>query len=170
LKTINTAIFAKFSRVLWRIFMLTNVQDAAFHTAHDFPGGVAALAQRMGDVSPNVLNKKVDPRLESHHLRLDESVKIQSITGDFRILQAMAFTLNHMVIPLPDMHESGDASLLDDFMEILNAMADFTKEFQKAWADGEVTSKEVELMHARGVEVQARFSVIVARMHEMKID
>lgn len=150
--------------------MLTNVQDAAFHTAHDFPGGVAALAQRMGDVSPNVLNKKVDPRLESHHLRLDESVKMQSITGDFRILQAMAFTLNHMVIPLPDMHESGDASLLDDFMEIINEMADFTQAFQQAWADGKVTSKEVDRMEGEAVDVQARFAVIVARMREMKVD
>jgi hypothetical protein len=75
-----------------------------------------------------------------------------------------------MVIPLPDMPDSGDASLLDDFMEILNAMADFTQEFQQSWADGKVNSKEVERMHARGVEVQARFSVIVARMYEMKID
>jgi hypothetical protein len=150
--------------------MLTNVQDAAFHTAHDFPGGVAALAQRMGDVSPNVLNKKVDPRLESHHLRLDESVKMQSITGDFRILQAMAFTLNHVVIPMPDMPESGDAALLDAFMDIINEMAEFTQAFQQSWADGKVTSKEVDRMEGEAADVQARFAVIVSRMREMKVD
>lgn len=150
--------------------MLTNVQDAAFHTAHDFPGGVAALAQRMGDVSPNVLNKKVDPRLESHHLRLDESVKMQSITGDFRILQAMAFTLNHVVIPMPDMPESGDAALLDAFMDIINEMAEFTQAFQQSWADGKVTSTEVNRMEGEAADVQARFAVIVSRMREMKVD
>jgi len=150
--------------------MITNVQDAAFHTAHDFPGGVAALAQRMGDVSPNVLNKKVDPNAESHHLRLDESVKMQSITGDTRILKAMAFALNHVVIPLPDMPESGDASLLDSFMDIINEMGEFTQAFQQAWADGEVTSKELARIEGEAVDVQTRFAAIVARIREMVVD
>jgi len=150
--------------------MIINVEDAAFHTAHDFPGGVAALAQRMGDVSPNVLNKKVDPRLDTHHLRLDESVKMQSISGDFRILEAMAFTLNHVVIPLPEFPETGDMSLLDGFMDIINEMADFTQAFQQSWADGKLTKKEFKNIKNEAADVQARFAAIVARIGNMVVD
>lgn len=124
--------------------MITNVLDAAFHTAHDFPGGVPALAQRMGDVSPNVLNKKITPKIETHHLRLDESVKMQSISGDFRILQAMAFSLNHVAIALPDIPELGDMGLLDGYMNIMRKFGELSARFQAAYADGDIDQDEFD--------------------------
>lgn len=145
----------------------TNVLDAAFHTAHDFNGGVHALAQRMGNVSPNVLNKKVDPHSESHHLRLDESVKIQSITGDYRILKAMAFTLHHVAIPLPEVGDSGDMSMLDGFMDILTELGQFAKEFQADWADGRITKDELERIKSEAADVQGRLAMFVARITEI---
>lgn len=145
----------------------TNVLDAAFHTAHDFPGGVHALAQRMGGVSPNVLNKKVDPRSDTHHLRLDESVKIQSITGDYRMLQAMAFSLNHVAIPLPEVGDSGDMSMLDGFMDILKELGEFSKEFQTGWADGRISKDELDRIKLEAADVQGRFAMFVARITEI---
>ena len=145
----------------------TNVLDAAFQTAHDFPGGIHALAQRMGSVSPNVLNKKVDPRSESHHLRLDESVKIQSITGDYRMLQAMAFTLNHVAIPLPEVGDSGDMSMLDGFMDILTELGQFAQEFQTDWADGRISKVELERLKSEAADVQGRLAMFVTRIAEI---
>lgn len=147
--------------------MITNVLDAAFHTAHDFPGGVPALAQRMGDVSPNVLNKKVDPRLDTHHLRLDEAVKMQSISGDPRILHAMAFTLHHVAIPVPDIKDDGDMSMLDGFMDILKELGEFSTEFQKSWADGVIKPDELERIVAEANDVQGRLAMFVSRISSM---
>lgn len=144
--------------------MDTNVLDAAFHTAHDFPGGVPALAQRMAPMSPNVLNKKVDPNVDSHHLRLDESVKMQSITGDFRILHAMAFTLNHVAIPLPKITDASDMELLDGFMEIVRELGELTNEFQESWADGRITKKELARIHSEGEDVQCRLAMFMQRI------
>lgn len=148
-------------------YMNTNVLDAAFHTAHDFPGGVPALAHRMGKVSPNVLNKKVDPRLESHHLRLDESVKMQAISGDFRILQAMAFSLNHVAIQMIDMEDCSDMAILDGFFDLMDAEGKFAATFKKAWADGSISKDDLDAIKAKSAEVQGRLAMIVARTAEM---
>lgn len=147
--------------------MDTNVLDAAFHTAHDFPGGVPALAQRMAPMSPNVLNKKVDPNSESHHLRLDESVKMQSITGDYRILHAMAFTLNHVAIPLPHFEDAGDMELLDGFMDIIRELGELTKEFQSSWADGRITLTELAKIKSEAEDVQCRLAMFVSRLSNL---
>lgn len=63
--------------------------DAAYHTAHGYPGGVRALAARIG-MSPNVLQNKVNPNQESHHLTLAEAVTLMDVTDSDAILLAMA--------------------------------------------------------------------------------
>ena len=58
-----------------------DVADAAYHTAHDFPGGVPALAQRMA-MSANTLAHKVGLNNTTHHLTLREATAMQEVTGD----------------------------------------------------------------------------------------
>ena len=65
-----------------------DVLDAAYHTAHAYPGGVPALAQRMG-MSQNTLAHKVSLANETHHLSLREAVAMQEVSQDKRIAQAM---------------------------------------------------------------------------------
>ena len=74
-----------------------DVLDAAYHTAHSFPGGVPALAQRMG-VASGTLAKKVGLNVDTHHLNLKEAVTMQEVTGDASILQAMAEALGYTCI------------------------------------------------------------------------
>lgn len=73
---------------------VANVADAVYHTAHGYPGGVHALAVRMG-ISPNTLMHKVSVNNDTHHLTLRESVTMQEITGNTAVLQAMAAALGH---------------------------------------------------------------------------
>lgn len=122
---------------------MLDVSDALFHTAHDFKGGVPALAQRM-DASANVLQKKVDPAIDTHKPLLLEAVKIQQITQDYRVLHAMAQTLEHVAIPVPAEIELGDMGLLDAFMRTVEADGALCAEFRKAWADGNINAKEFE--------------------------
>lgn len=143
-----------------------NILDASFHVAHDFPGGVVALAARMG-VSQNVLNKKVDPRQDTHHLRLDEALKVGVIANDKRILQAHANAHNCVVVPLPDMPDSGDMALLDGFMDIINELGEFTRAFQEAYRDGKITPSEIKQISSEAADVQTRLAAFVLRLQEM---
>ncbi|MCF8156428.1 MAG: hypothetical protein K9K35_10520 [Rhodoferax sp.] len=74
-----------------------DVLDAAYHTAHSYPGGVPALAQRM-KVNADTLMKKVSVNVESHHLTLKEAVSMQEVTGNVAVLQAMAHALGYVCV------------------------------------------------------------------------
>ena len=75
-----------------------DVSDAAYRTAHHYPGGIAALAVRMG-VLASTLNSKVSVNNTTHHLTLREAVTMQEVTGDTSILQAMASELGYNCVP-----------------------------------------------------------------------
>ena len=62
-----------------------NIHDAAHATIHDYPGGAASLAPRLGMVQA-VLNSKVNPNTHTHHLTLAEALRVMVMTGDHRIL------------------------------------------------------------------------------------
>lgn len=104
-----------------------DVLDAAYHTAHTFPGGVPALAGRMA-LSPNTLMHKVSVNNTTHHLTLRESVTMQEVTGNESILRAMAASLGYdLVRAIPA--SSGDPLSLNwqmvaQLAEMQHAIAD----------------------------------------------
>lgn len=146
--------------------MISNILDAAFHVAHDTPGGIHALAVRMA-TSPNVLNKKVDPNTDTHHLRLDEALKISILNNDPRILHAFAAGLNHVAIPLPGIDDDGDMGLLDGFMQVIKELGELTTAFQTAWADGSINSNELRDIKQEAQDVQSRLASFVQRIEQI---
>ena len=90
-----------------------SIDDAIYHTVHGYPGGVVALAARMG-VSPNTLTHKANPNNATHHLHPAELVAMQQLSGNAAVLHAMAAALGYTCTPaLPDRSE-GDP--VDAFM------------------------------------------------------
>lgn len=83
------------------------VADAVYHTVHGYPGGVAALAARMG-VSANTLTHKANPNNDTHHMRPDELVAIQVFSGSYSVLHAMAAALGHSATPAAADQSDGD--------------------------------------------------------------
>lgn len=71
-----------------------DVSDAAYHTGHDYPGGIAALAPRMRMVA-GTLDKKLNPNCDTHLLSLRDAVMLQQMTGDAAVLHAMAAALGY---------------------------------------------------------------------------
>ncbi|CAI3122360.1 hypothetical protein AO727_15800 [Acinetobacter baumannii] len=120
-----------------------NILDAAYNTVHDFKGGANALASRMGIKSPAVLNSKVNPNTETHHLTLLEATKLMGITGDFRILQALCAEHSKAAIDLPNIPESHrDICLVDTFLNLGIKKGNVTELFREMLADGRVTKGE----------------------------
>ena len=66
-----------------------SVPDAIYHTVHGYPGGVAALAARMG-LPAGTLNHKANPNNATHHMRPDELVAMQHMSGNAMVLTVMA--------------------------------------------------------------------------------
>lgn len=101
-----------------------DVLDAAHLTAQAFPGGVPALAQRMG-VSANTLQHKLNPANATHHLTLRETLLLQLVTGDVSVLRAMAKQLGYTVErATPDL-SGGDP--VEAFMRFQTEVGNFTR-------------------------------------------
>ena len=90
-----------------------SIEDAIYHTVHNYPGGVTALAARMG-VSPNTLTHKANPNNATHHLHPAELVAMQQLSGNAAVLHAMAAALGYTCIPAVADQSGGDP--VDAFM------------------------------------------------------
>jgi hypothetical protein len=120
-----------------------SVRDAAYHTVHDYPGGSAALAPRMGK-TPSTLCHEVAPRQmpgSTAKLGLLDAVALMEMTGDHRIMHAVAQRLGGMFVPLASVDdEARDASHLADlareFAHVVEAVA-------SSLADGRITDNEL---------------------------
>jgi hypothetical protein len=118
-----------------------NVQDAAYITGQEYPGGCLALGPRIG-VSGAVLANKLNPNLNSHHLTVAEAMRIMMLSGDTRILHAMATELHHMAIPLPTVAEE---DVMHAMTKTIAEFGSYLKAVTASLEDGRVT--KLELRH-----------------------
>lgn len=119
-----------------------NVIDAAHKTVHNPKhGGAIALAARMG-MSSTVLNNKVNPNTDTHHLRLDEAQTIMEFTGDYSIIQSMAQQLGGEFTTSAG--RTPQASLLMTALSASACQGELMVEMYRALEDGVIDCKENE--------------------------
>lgn len=140
-----------------------DVSDAAYHTAHDHPGGVPSLAQRMG-TSANTLQHKVSLTNGTHHLTLREAVAMQEVTGDARILHAMAGALGYACVSL---HVDGEASTLEQVMHMAQEFGEVLGSVNGAVADGRVTPNEMLECERQAAELIAALNGVLGVVRSM---
>lgn len=135
------------------------VQDAIYHTVHNCPGGVAALAARMG-VSAGTLSHKANPNNTTHHAHPQELVAMQHLTGNAAVLHAMAAALGYACTrALPDA-SGGDP--VEAFMALQVAVGDYTRALADPW---ERIRRQPNAPHVTGNEarrVEERLQDLIA--------
>ena len=118
------------------------IAHLAYRLAHEFNGGAAALATMMGK-GEKVLQSKLNPNTETHHLSIDELEMLADFTdGNIAVAEYFAEKSNAIVMLLPTIPDLSDMGLLDSYMAIMREFGELSSEFQKAYADGEITDKE----------------------------
>lgn len=124
-----------------------NVIDAAHKTVHNPKhGGSIPLAARM-DMSSTVLNNKVNPNTDSHHLRLDEALTIMEYTNDHSIIQAMAQRLGGVFCAVEG--TATQASILMTALSTSACQGDVMSEMHKALEDGRIDCREREALQTK---------------------
>ena len=124
-----------------------NILDAAYHLAHDYPGGAEALALRMGKQAGRLSHELT--ATGTAKLGLVDALKMSQLTGDYRVVHAFAAACGGMFVPLPQPDEVVTEALADvatcvkEFGELVTA-------FCTAVADGKVSRNEL-----RRIEVEA---------------
>lgn len=125
-----------------------NLIDAAHKTVHDYPGGSQSLGPRI-DMSPAVLRNKVNPNNETHHLTLAEADEIMSVTGDHRILHALAAEHGYVLQKAADATTEG--TVLQLLLRANAAEGDLDKALNDALADGRLTQNELKEVLAKNM-------------------
>jgi len=139
-----------------------DVADAAYNTAHGYPGGITALALRMG-VNAATLTNKINPNNSTHHLSLREAVAMQALSGDYAILHAMAEALGHAATPATPDQSGGDPA--EALMRLHMEFADFVRAVTEALREsGAVTSNQVRRADYHAQEAIAAIGHALAAM------
>lgn len=121
---------------------------------HPF-GGVAGLAAACNIPT---LAKKLDPRQDSHHLRLDEAVLLQQVAGRADVLHAMADVLGYAVVPKGEDRQS---SLIERVGALSGEFGDLLKVVHTSVADGVVTPNERLHIEREAAQLQAAIDSLV---------
>lgn len=132
------------------------IAHLAYRLAHQFNGGVVALSSMMGK-GEKVLQSKLNPNTDTHHLNIEELEMLADFTAsNLSVAEYFAEKANAVVVPLPDMPDLSDMGLLDGFMAIMAEIGLLSAEFQKDYADGEITKKEFERIAIEVSAVQSK--------------
>lgn len=139
-----------------------SIEDAIYHTVHSYPGGVAALAGRMG-MSANTLTHKANPNTTTHNLHPRELVTLQHMSGNVTVLRAMAEALGQTVqAATPDQY-GGDP--VQVFMELQVEFAEFVRSVADPLNhDNPVNRNEMRRAEYQAAELQARIGHMLAAL------
>ena len=133
-----------------------NILDAAYATGHDYPGGAHALGPRLG-MTGKMLANKLNPFDVNHKVTLSEALQMQVLTGDHRILMAMADELGYVAIPAPGCVSDDDVS--HALASMCAEFGDYMRKVDESMRDGKVTASEL-----RGLEKE-RAEMIASATH-----
>ena len=126
-----------------------NIQYAAHRVGHEAPGGVAALAPRMG-MKEAVLNSKINPNTLTHHLSIQEMVRMEQLTGRNDMLIAHAESLGYVAIPMP---AATECDISHAIAMTCAEFGDYLRTVDEAWQDKDISKNEVSKLEKELVEM-----------------
>ncbi len=122
--------------------MTTDVDRALYETAHDFPGGVPALATRLGRATGTIHNK-ADPGCETHQFAVREALAMMLASRDYRVLRTLARATGHAVIPHGDFSDTSDVELLQLYARLHQEIGETSGAIRQALEGREIGRERV---------------------------
>lgn len=132
-----------------------NKHDALYIAARAYPGGVEALARRMG-MSEHVLYKKLRPAVDTHHVNFEEVSEIVEFLADsgreaMAELAINSFNWRHgyAAYKLPsDADEINDDALLKQILRIIAHKGVLAQNLKNSLEDDVIDSDELTLIES----------------------
>ena len=122
-----------------------NTFDALHATAHDPKhGGTDVLAMRLGMRSGAMLRNKTNPNNPDHHMRLDETLRLMELTGDYRVLEAMAHEHGFVCIKLPDGFDVADVCMFEQSLQVGVSKGQLSADTMRSLSDGRICQGDVK--------------------------
>ena len=143
-----------------------NIKDAAHATVHDYPGGSESLGPRM-NIVPAVLRNKVNPNSTSHHLTLVEADRLMSMTGDHRILDALAQHHGYALVPVEFDTPPSDMAILELVTQVWHFVGDLGIAVDDAFSGGRINKKQVRQVSESIHVLEQAMHTLLARIDQL---
>jgi hypothetical protein len=126
-----------------------NQHDALYLKARAYPGGIEALAQRMGK-TPAVLYNKLRPGIHTHAVNFEEVSEILELCTDAGVddplhpLQAMNWRHGLVAFVLPNIECHSDEDLSQIILGVMQEAGEVAKVISDALRDRKINSEELD--------------------------
>jgi hypothetical protein len=135
-----------------------------YHVCRRYPGGITAVANLM-QMSPDVLQKKLSPNVETHHLNVDEAEAITQLTGDPAGAIELARVAHLACVPLPGQHREG--SVMKGMSDIGHEFSEMLNEFNDAVKDNRISPNECDRFDREAIELFVQCMRESSRLREL---
>jgi hypothetical protein len=141
-----------------------NSQEAFYHTVHD--AGLKSLAESLG-MSADVLRNKADIRKEHNKPLLVDVDRVMGLTGDYRILHALASNHGHVCVKLDPDAPASDLAILELVTQVWTSNGDVGSAVHQTLADGRVEKKELAKVRQAIYRTQQALNEMLMRLEGM---
>jgi hypothetical protein len=132
--------------------------------AKGFPGGITALASRIGR-SPGVMHNKfsaADDRYEITDREADSlALIVQARTGACGYIEAKCAVHGGVFVALPDAGEAADDDVLGALLDSMRSLGEMARELTEARADGVITAEEFSVFAMRASRMVSSVQAVV---------
>jgi len=137
------------------------VAEAAHATVHDYKD-TEYLAKEMGLKSAQMLRNKVNvSETKNHHLTLHEAMLLMKITGNPRILDALASEIGGFFVPLPKEGRSGSLTVVNDISKMSKEFGGLIEEISADIEDGVLTRTEFKRIESEADRLRKALTLLM---------
>lgn len=139
--------------------------DAARLTAEDYPGGVPAMALRLGKSWESLRKEMSPPDGSTAKLGLLDALRMMTRSGDYRIADAIEAELGRFALPLPVLDNAvPNDALADHFVHISKEFGEVLQETAVRAADGDISDNDVAAVEEQWGQLMAAGSAMLKHL------
>jgi hypothetical protein len=140
---------------------MSHVLDAAYHLGQAYPGGVEALAVRLGKNATTLRHEFSGAGFAK--LGLQTAVDASVLSKDYRIVNAFAAECGGMFVLLPS-SLGGEGMAMQRVAVLAREFGEVVATVSEATADGEVSANELARVEREWAELVAAGQALMAHM------
>jgi hypothetical protein len=144
-----------------------DMPDLVYDIAHSYPGGIPALAVRLS-MSSNVLNKQVNPAIDTHRLALETLIKLLDYADvNKRFTHAQCANNGGVFVSTEQFDGVSDMAVLETLTQLLARFGDLSQNLHKALSDRRVTEDEIRTAKQDMYALNAAGAELIARLESL---
>lgn len=144
-------------------------EQAFYNVVSDYAPGAKALADAMGRRYKALLNK-ANPNEQAHEPTLSDVRKVTALTGDLRVIEALAAEQGAVVVRLPEVPDCSRQDLLQHVLTCNKEFADVFAELQEDMRDGKLRAHEYERLQVQVNESIAAHLELLEQARSMVVE